>query len=178
MTAIYAMAMRRRSAFALCREYCIAPHEIAPLLGVNEQQFLNGIYRDGYSLDEIQQGNSQLRAARKIMELLRKELETLSSFENEIPSKARLDALALLARTIDKVSDLQERFDAARAQSASGLSPDEVAAVLKRIDERIDELANIRASELVETKFKHAGDTGGPSGMAFSGADNTTAAAN
>lgn len=57
MTAIYAMAMRRRSAFALCREYCIAPHEIAPLLGVNEQQFLNGIYRDGYSLDEIQQGN-------------------------------------------------------------------------------------------------------------------------
>lgn len=176
MTALYAMAMRRRSAFELCREYCIPPREFAPLLGLSEQTFLSGIYRDGFSLDEVRQGNGQLRAARKIMELLRKELETLSTVESELSSKARLDTLALLARTIDKVSDLQERFDSARARSSSGLSPDELRVVLRRIDERIDELAHIRARELVEKQLKPTGDGGGQSGMDFSGPDNTATA--
>ena len=38
----FAAAMRRRSAFALCREYGISAAEIAPLLGVDEQKFLRG----------------------------------------------------------------------------------------------------------------------------------------
>lgn len=176
MTKLYAMAMRRRSAFALCREYGIAPSAVALLLDLSEQQFLSAIYRDGFSLEEMQEGNGQLHAARKIMELLRKELETLSAIESETSSKARLDALALLARTIDKVSDLQERFDTARAQSASGLSPDELRAVLKRIDERIDELAHIRARELVEIQFKQTGNGSAHSGMGAQGQNNTTAA--
>lgn len=176
MTTLYAMAMRRRSAIALCREYCIPPREIAPLLGLSEQAFLSGIYRDGFTLDELRQGNGQLQAARKIMELLRKELETLSTIESEVPSKARLDALALLARTIDKVSDLQERFDTARAESSSGLSPDELRVVLRRIDERIDELAHIRAKELVEKQLKPTGDGGGQSGMDFTGTNNAATA--
>ncbi|MEP7456990.1 hypothetical protein [Phyllobacterium sp. SB3] len=176
MTTPFAMAMRRRSAFALCREYGIPPGEIAPLLGVSEQCFLGGIHRDGLSLQDMQQGNSQLRAARKIMELLRKELETLSAVESETSSKARLDALALLARTIDKVSDLQDRFDATRESSSSGLSPDELRVVLKRIDERIDELAHIRAQELGITQSKQAGDGGGQSGMGIHRQNDTTAA--
>ncbi len=175
MLPLLPMALRRRSAFALCREYGIAPGEVAPLLGINEQQFLSGIYRDGFSIEEVRQGNSQLRAARKIMELLRKELETLCSIEGELSSKARLDALALLARTIDKVSDLQEKFDTARARSSSGLSTDELRAVLKRIDERIDELANIRAKELVDAQFEQKGDGGDCSGMDSSRANNTVA---
>lgn len=110
------------------------------------------------------------------MELLRKELETLSAIQSETSSKARLDALALLARTIDKVSDLQDRFDAARASSSSGLSPDELRVVLKRIDERIEELAHIRAKELGNTQFKPAGDGGGQSGVGIHGQDDTTTA--
>lgn len=175
MTPLLAMAMRRRSAYALCREYGIAPGEAAPLLGLTEKQFLSGIQRDGLSADELRRGNSQLRAARKIMRLLRRELETLAASENGISGKARLDALALLARTIDKVSDLQEKFDTARTQSSSGLTPDELRAALKRIDERINELANIRARELVGIQFKHTGDACGQSGVDVSGAAGTTA---
>ncbi|EJN01398.1 hypothetical protein [Phyllobacterium sp. YR531] len=175
-TTLFAMAMRRRGAFSLCREYGISPGEIAPLLGLTEQSFLAGLHRDGLSLKDMQ-GNGQLRAARKIMELLRKELETLSAIESETSSKARLDALALLARTIDKVSDLQDRFDTARARSSSGLSPEELRVVLKRIDERIEELAHIRARELGITQSEQAGDGSSRSGVGVHGADDTTATA-
>lgn len=166
---IFAMAMRRRSAFALCREHGLSVGEIAPVLGVTEEHFYKGLVRDGLSFTEMSQENRQLRAVRKIMELLRQELETLSALKDEISSKARLDALALLARTIDKVSDLQERFAADRARSASGLSADELRAVLKRIDERINELADKRAGELGSKESERAGNGGGESGMDVSG---------
>jgi hypothetical protein len=175
MTPVFAMAMRRRSAYVLCREHGIAPCEAAPLLGLTEEQFLRAIRRDGLSVDDLRQGNSQLRTARKIMKLLRRELETLCAIENEISSKARLEALALLARTIDKVSDLQEKFDTARVRSSGSLPPDELRAVLKRIDERINELAQIRARELVGMQFEHKGEECGQSGMDVSGAADTTA---
>jgi DNA mismatch repair ATPase MutS len=169
MEKVYVMAARRRSAFALCREYGISVEEIAPVVGVSGPRFLKGLAMDGLSFRDMEQENRQLRAARKIMELLRQELETLSALEGELSSKAKLDALALLARTIDKVSDLQERFAEDRARSTSGLSADELRAVLKRIDERIDELAHSRARELVGNQSKQAGSSGNTSGMDVSG---------
>lgn len=92
----FAAAMRRRSAFALCREYGMSAAEIAPVLGLNEQQFLRALKRDGLSYSDMQQGNRQLRLAQRIMDLLRKELDTLSSLDEETSGKVRLDALALL----------------------------------------------------------------------------------
>lgn len=165
----FAMAMRRRSAFALCREYGLSAGEIAPVLGVTEEHFYKGLVHDGLSFTDMRQENRQLRAARKIMELLRKELETLSALKDELSSKARLDVLALLARTIDKVSDLQDRFAADRARSASGLSADELRAVLKRVDERINKLAENRARELAKKQFEPAGVGGNISGVDGSG---------
>lgn len=167
MPNLFVSAMRRRSAFALCREYGISAGEVAPVLGVTEPQFLRALRRDGLSFSEMQQGTRQLRIAQRIMELLRKELDTLSAFEKDVSSKTRLDALAQLARTIERVSDLQERFAAERAHAVGGLNPDELRAVLKRIDERIDELAEIRARELVRKEFKQPGG-----GCSRTGVDN------
>ncbi len=95
MAHYFVKAMRRRSAFMLCREHGISAAEIAPVLGLDEQQFLRALERDGLSHTEMRQGNRQLRAAQRIMELLRKELDTLSALEEETSSKVRLDALAL-----------------------------------------------------------------------------------
>ena len=170
MRPCFVMAMRRRSAFALCREYGIPAGEIATVMGLTQERFLKGLFRDGLSFSDMELENRQLRAARKIMDLLRKELETLSALQGDISSKARLDALALLARTIDKVSDLQDRFAANRARSTSGLSADELRAVLKRIDERINELAYKRARELGGKQFEPAGDGCSEAGMDVSGA--------
>ena len=39
----FAAAMRRRSAFALCREYGISAAEVVPLLGLTEGQFLRAL---------------------------------------------------------------------------------------------------------------------------------------
>ncbi|MDR6633739.1 putative ArsR family transcriptional regulator [Phyllobacterium sp. 1468] len=151
--------------------------EIAPVLGLNAQQFLRALNRDGLSYSDMQQGNGQLRLAQRIMDLLRKELDTLSSLDREAPGKVRLDALALLARTIDRVSDLQDRFATTRAQAVGGLSADELRAVLKKIDERIDELADIRARELVRKELERQGSAGGPTGVDVPGQDGAAAAA-
>ncbi len=161
MTTQTASAMRRRCAFALCRDYGISANEIAPILNVTEEQFLRGLHRDGLSFIEMQQGSRQLRIAQKIMGLLQREIETLSSLSEDTFSKARLDAMVLLARTIERVGDLQERFAAERSQNVGGLNADELRAVLKRIDERIDELADNRARELVRKEFERAGIKGG-----------------
>ena len=87
----FVAAMRRRSAFMLCREYGISAAEIAPVLGLNEQQFLRALEREGLSHTEMQHGNRQLRLAQRIMDLLRKELDTLSSLDEEASGKVRLD---------------------------------------------------------------------------------------
>jgi predicted transcriptional regulator len=172
----FAAAMRRRSAFALCREYGMSATEIAPVLGLNEQQFLRALKRDGLSYGDMQQGNRQLRLAQRIMDLLRKELDTLSSLDEGSSGKVRLDALALLARTIERVSDLQERFGTTRAQTAGSLSADELRAVLKRIDERIDELADSRARELVQEELQRKGILGARTGVDLPGKDSATTA--
>ena len=173
----FAAAMRRRSAFALCREYGISAAEVVPLLGLTEGQFLRALKRDGLSYSDMQQGNRQLRLAQRIMDLLRKELDTLSSLDEGASGKARLDALALLARTIERVSDLQERFATARAQTVGSLSADELRAVLKRIDERIDELADSRARELVQEELQRKGIDSARTGMDLPGKDDTATAA-
>ena len=113
----------------------------------------------------------------RIMELLRKELDTLSALEEETSSKVRLDALALLARTIERVSDLQERFASERARTAGGLTADELRAALKRIDERIDELADIRSRDLVRKELGRQGNAGGRTGVDVPGQDGAAAAA-
>ncbi|UXN60769.1 hypothetical protein [Phyllobacterium zundukense] len=172
----FAAAMRRRSAFALCREYGISAAEIVPLLGLTEGQFLRALNRDGLSYSDMQQGNRQLRLVQRIMDLLRKELDTLSSLDEGASGKVRLDALALLARTIERVSDLQERFATTRAQTVGSLSADELRAVLKKIDERIDELADIRARQLVRKELEQQGSAGGSGGVDVPGQDGPAAA--
>ena len=168
--------MRRRSAVALCRDYGISSAEIAPLFGEDEAQFLRALKRNGLSGGEFEQKSRQLRLAEKIMNLLQKEVEALTALEEDSLSKTKLDTLALLARTIEKVGDLQERFAAVRLEAVGGLSTDELRNVLTRIDERIDELAEMRARELVQIQSQRTGvESGGP-GMDDPGAQCTTAA--
>ena len=94
------LAMRRRSAVALCRDYGISASEIAPLFGQDEQQFLRALERDRLSFGELGQKSRQLRLAERIMKVLQKEVEALASLGDEALNKTRLDALAQLARTI------------------------------------------------------------------------------
>ncbi|MGH7003660.1 MAG: hypothetical protein ACREIP_06905 [Alphaproteobacteria bacterium] len=146
------------------------------VLGVTERHFLQALRRDGLSFADVPQESRELRTVRAIMELLRRELETISALDGAVSAKARLDALALIARTIDQVTTLQDRFAAERARGAGGLSAGELRVVLKRIDERIDELADSRARELVRIQSQPAGSAGGAPGMDGAGKDGAAAA--
>lgn len=170
-----AMAVRRRTAFTLCREHGIALSEMAIVLGISEESFLLGLQRSNLSADEFQRSSGDLRLIRSIMELMRCELERLATSANGPWSKARLDALAQMARTMDLLSDMQERFAAARPQAHGGLTTDELRAALTRIDERINELANIRARELVREKSEPTGAPCSQPGMDGAGANDAAA---
>jgi len=170
-------AERRRCAFELCQDRGISAAEMAPLFGLDEQQFLRALKRDGLSFDELEKKSRQLRLAERIMKVLQKEVEALTTLGDGALSKTKLEALAQLARTIERVGDLQEKFAVERLSVSVGLNADELRTVLTRIDERINELADMRARELVQQQSERKGIEGGVPGMDAPGEANPAAAA-
>lgn len=168
------MRLRRRSAYDLYCSHDITARRVALILGQSEETFRRGLAREGLPLEKAAR-DGPLQAAGRIMALLHDELSRLATISDGLSSKARLDALASLARTIDRVHDLKDRF-VEQARPAEGLAPEELRAALVRIDERIDDLANIRAEELVRRQSQPAADTAGGAGMAAEGAAGPAAA--
>ncbi|RZS88547.1 MULTISPECIES: hypothetical protein [Phyllobacterium] len=169
-------ALCRRHAYDLCRHYGISADAMAPVFGISRAEFEQRVRDDGLTLDDLQGGNSDVTLVRDLMALLHRELEQLQLGDETATAKTRLDALAQLARTMDRLSDMQEKR-VEQQRSMLMLSPDELREALVRIDGRIHELALCRADELVQRQSQPAADPGHGRGMDVSRPDEPAAAA-
>lgn len=163
----------RRHAYDLCRHYGISPDEMAPVFGIGRTEFEQFILDDGLTLQHLECRNSEFTLVRDLMELLRKELDQLQLGDETASAKTRLDALAQLARTMDRLSEMQQKRTE-QQQSIVMLGPEELREALVRIDERIHELALCRADELVCQQSQPGTDTGPDQRMDSAGADEPT----
>src|SRR5262245_44286092 len=102
------ISARRRIAFALCSKHGVALADMASVLGVNEKQLVSGLRRDGLAVDEVEQSCGDSRLIRRLMETLHGELDKLAAVTAAPWSKARVDALAQMARTMDKLGEMQD----------------------------------------------------------------------
>lgn len=169
-------ALCRRHAYDLCRHYGISADAMAPVFGIGRTEFEQRVLDDGLTLGDLQCQNGEVTLIRDLMALLRKELEQLQLGDETATAKTRLDALAQLARTMDRLSDMQEKR-VEQQRSMLMLSPQELRDVLVRIDGRIHELALCRADELVQQQSQPRADPGHCRGMDVSGPDEPAAAA-
>lgn len=149
----------RRHSYDLCRHYGISTDEMAPVFGVSTAEFELLVIDDGRTLQYLECQNSELTLIRDLMELLRKELGQLQLGDETASAKTRLDALAQLARTMDRLSEMQQKRTE-QQRSIVMLGPDELREVLVRIDGRIHELALCRADQLVRQQSQPHADTG------------------
>ena len=143
----YSGAMRRRFAHALCEKYAILPAEIAPVLGIQEKTFLADLKRLRLSLANRDDENAP-EPVDELMSLLLSELRAITRPDKSVTQKMRLDALGSIARTLERLDEMRARGDVA-SKAALPLNPAEICAVMQRIDDRIMELAHVRAEELV-----------------------------
>ncbi|MGH6763080.1 MAG: hypothetical protein ACRECW_16020 [Phyllobacterium sp.] len=144
----YSGAMRRRFAHALCEKYKIPPAEIAPVLGIQEKTLLGGdLKRLGLALTSHETEGAP-QPVDELMSLLLSELRAITRPDETVTQKMRLDALGSIARTLERLDEMRARGDLA-SKAALPLNPAEICAVMQRIDDRIMELAHVRAEELV-----------------------------
>ncbi len=149
----------RRHAYDLCRHYGISADEMAPVFGISKTALEQLVVDDGLTLQYLESQNSEFTLIRDLMELLRKELDQLQLGDETASAKTRLDALAQLARTMDRLSEMQQKRTE-QQRSIVMLGPDELREALVRIDGRIHELALCRADELVCQQSQPRADTG------------------
>ncbi|QND52390.1 hypothetical protein HB779_11090 [Phyllobacterium sp. 628] len=168
-------ALCRRHAYDLCRRYGISTGEMAPVFGIHHRKFEDFVLRDGLTLKYLECQNNELTIVRDIMELLMKELHRLQLNDETIPVKTRLDALAQLARTMDRVSEMQQRRSE-QQRSVTAFNSDELCKALVRIDERIQELARSRADDLVRRQIQSIDDRSISPGMGDERATESAAA--
>ncbi len=159
---------RVRLAHGLQAEHGVAASRMAALLGLDEKQYLRRLGQLG--LDLPPEGPPLV--APGALERLQAELRRLVEAD-ELPDKARAEALMALARAVRTVDELA--VEAARARPAeAGAGPAvELAAArraLQRIDRRIEHLAKKRAREILGGGLDAPASGDGGEGMAASGA--------
>lgn len=165
----------RRHAYDLCRQYGISTDEMAPVFGIGRTEFEQLVLDDRLTLQHLECQNTEIALVRDLMELLRRELEQMQLGDEVAPVKTRLDALAQLARTMDRLSDMQQKR-VEQQRSILMLSPEELRDALVRIDGRIHELALCRAAELVHRQSQPIADTSSDQRMDVSGTGEPAAA--
>ncbi|MBA8876694.1 hypothetical protein [Phyllobacterium myrsinacearum] len=132
---------------------------MAPVFGIGKTEFEQLVLDDGLTVESLECQNTEIALVRDLMDLLRRELEQMQLGDEAVPVKTRLDALAQLARTMDRLSDMQQKR-VEQQRSILMLSPEELREALVRIDGRIHELALCRADELVHRQSEPIADTG------------------
>lgn len=142
--------MKRRFAHALSQRYAIPPGEIAPVLGVQEATYLRDLKRLGLRHD-VENQPAELRPVDELMTLLLSELRTITRPDEATTPKMRLDALSSIARTLEKLDEMRARGDGGE-KAGPTLTADEMCAVMQRLEDRIGELADVRAEELVRNR--------------------------
>lgn len=169
-------ALCRRHAYDLCRHYGISADAMAPVFGIGRTEFEQRVLDDGLTLAYLECQNTQMTLIHDLMALVRKELEQLQLGDETATAKTRLDALTQLARTMDRLSDLQEKR-VEQQRSVLMLSPEELREALVRIDGRIHELALCRADELVQRQSQPGADAVPDQRMGVPGAGEPATAA-
>ncbi|QPB10646.1 hypothetical protein [Bacteriophage sp. 103231] len=161
---------RIRLAHQLQIAHGIDPADMAELLSVSISQYLNRLNRLNLACSSVA-ADSEKRTRDAILERLQAELKRLLDGE-DLPDKSKSEALMALARAVKSVGELTAE-EKPVSQPPSGIavaSLGETRKALMRISRRIDELAESRAREIMDSRPDAAarGSSGG--GVAVSGA--------
>jgi hypothetical protein len=143
---------RARAGYLITRKYGVPHSEIAFLLNITEKSYLQRLRRLG--LDADAGAREPLPDMEEILANIRAELMRLTE-GGKVPDKSAVDALVSLAKALKTVIDL-ERENEARPVADNGpapVKPKELREALALIDKRIDELANLRAAEMVKRRL-------------------------
>lgn len=129
--------------------------QIAPLCGWSVATIKARAKREDWRRPEpVAAGKVEARVARVISGLLG-EIEALGIGTGEGAvglDKARIEAISALMRTLEKIGDITRENEEAKAKEKQTKRDADMAGFLKRIDERIVELATGYARELVRRK--------------------------
>jgi len=129
--------------------------QIAALTGWSVGTIQSRAKREGWRREEpLAAGEVEARVARMINGLLG-EIEALGIGTGEGAvglDKARIEAISALMRTLEKIGDITRDNEEAKAKEKLNKRDADMAGFLKRIDERIVELATGYARELVRKK--------------------------
>lgn len=149
------MADRLHAAFQMQVRYCVPPPDMAFLFGFSEKNYHRRLVAAGLDvkkLDKLNDTSGTNSAMLKLQAELTKIIEAQG-----LPDKASADALTALAKTVKSVLELQQ--EAATHEVTTDIVVTDTAVVNKVlgiIDDRINELANYRATELLRHRFEPA----------------------
>ncbi|GGB08911.1 hypothetical protein GCM10011491_41130 [Brucella endophytica] len=140
---------RTRAGYDVSRKYGVPHAEIATLLNIKEATYLCGLRRLGLDHDPAKSG--RLPDMEEILSRVRTELMRLTE-GGRVPDKGAVDALVSLAKALKTIIDLERENDTrpAEAAPAAEIRPGELREALALIDRRIDELATLRAAEIIK----------------------------
>ncbi|PYE88380.1 hypothetical protein [Phyllobacterium leguminum] len=161
-------AARNHAGYRLTCKYSVPHADIAFLLGMKEKNYLTRLRRLGIDADV--NTTQRLPGLEEILARIRAELMRLTE-EGRVPDKGAVDALVSLARALKTVIEL-ERENIAPPVADTGpasVSPEELREALARIDRRIDELANLRAAEIIQRRLDGSHNNGSGQGVVLSG---------
>jgi len=152
-----------RLAFRLHIKHDITKTEIVQLMGCSEKQYLHWL--NGVGLDE----NALIKPSvtENALQRLQAELNKLIDAE-ELPDKGKAEALAKAVKTVGELATEAETSEV--NPEASFVCLDDVKETLIRVDRRIDELAEIRAWEILERGPDARSDNSSGQRMAAQGA--------
>ncbi|MGU3574750.1 hypothetical protein ACLBWZ_04420 [Brucellaceae bacterium C25G] len=159
-----------RAAWRLQRRYHIAPQEVAFVLGMTETNYNKRLLKLGLDNTQIENPFGLYGEAAGIMLKLQTELARLAN-DSGLPDKSSADALTALARTVKTVVELM-REGTSEPEAGKKIQNDllDIGSALDTIDRRINELANVRAAEILRCRTEYNADNSIEPGMVVSGA--------
>jgi len=170
MTAPANPSGRARAGYHVTRRYGVPHADIAFLLNIEEKTYLRRLRQSGVDPNTAMRSD-RLPDIEEILANIRNELARLTE-GGKVPDKGAADALTALARALKTVIELaRESTPRPVAEAApAAVSPEELSEALARIDRRIDELANLRAAEIVRRRLERPAGDGADTGVVLPGA--------
>jgi hypothetical protein len=162
---------RAHAGYRLHLRYGVPHADIAFLLKVKERSYLNRLNREGIDPHAAGRLDGLPVDIEEILANIRNELARLTE-GGKVPDKGAADALTALARALKTVIELaRESTPRPVAEAApAAVSTEELSEALARIDRRIDELANLRAAEIVRRRLERPAGDGADTGVVLPGA--------
>lgn len=163
-------AAKLRAACRMQQRYNIASAEMAAVLGISEVIYRKRLLQLGFDISNMENPFGLYGEAAGIMVKLQTELARLAN-DSGMPDKSTADALTALARTVKTVVELM-REGASEVDMATKTTENsgDIGAALHKIDRRINELAEVRAAEILRRRSECAAENSIEQGMVVSGA--------